>query len=60
MPDLAELEASRGEFSFQRRYARGGAAVEQCRPVVRLDDVAADAPRRTAVQEVDRGRAVMG
>ena len=56
MPDLAELEPALREARLQRRYAGRRPAVEERRPVVRLDEVAADVPREALVEEVDRRR----
>jgi hypothetical protein len=56
MPDLAELEPSPRKAGLQSRQAGCGTAVEESRAIVRLDEVAADVPRRAEVQEVDRYR----
>ncbi len=54
MPDLAELEALVGQTRLECRQARGRAAVVQRRSVVGLDQIDADRPARTLVEEVDR------
>src|ERR671933_2265840 len=54
MANVAEREPALLEPRLQRRDARGGAAVEQRRPVVRPQEVRADHTRGAEVVEVER------
>ena len=53
MPDVRELEPALREPRLQVRDPRGRAAVEERRPVLRVENVRGDDPRRLVV-EVDR------
>ena len=53
MPDLREPETALRQPTFELLDARGGAAVVQRGPVVRLDDVGADCLRAAEMEEVD-------
>ena len=54
VPDLGEREAAPIEGREPRRHGRRRAAVEERRPVARLDQVAADRPVDAGVEEIDR------
>src|SRR5919201_2758583 len=56
---LAQLEPALAETLLQRRHARGGAAVEQRRPLGRFQHVGADDALLPEVEEIERlhGRA---
>ena len=54
MADVRELEPLRREAGVERADRRRRAAVEQPRPVFRLDDVHADDALEALVQQVDR------
>src|SRR5919201_5002625 len=51
---VGELEAALPQAFFQPRHAGGGAAVEERRPIRRLEQVAPDHPLDAAMHEVER------
>ncbi len=54
VPDVSQLQAALREAGAECRECRGRSAVEECKTVVRLDDIAADAVRDALVVKVDR------
>ncbi len=54
VPDVGELQPARGQPGLQRLDRRARAAVEQRRPVVRLEEVRRDRPLRAVMVQVDR------